>query len=222
MIVPPLVYRLLLYFVPMVLSLGVHEFAHAWSAHLLGDDTARERGRMTLNPIVHLDTFGTLVLPALSILATGVAFYGWAKPTPINPARFRRSVSVRLGIAVTAVAGPLSNVLLGLASGLALGLLRRLEAAPGSVASLLVAFMSVNAGLAVFNLLPIPPLDGSRVLFGILPPRAAARFASVGALAPLLILAIVALPAANAWVFLPAERLLLLFRSLATVAGGIQ
>ena len=217
----PLVARLLLYFVPMVLSLGVHEFAHAWSAHLLGDDTAKERGRMTLNPLVHIDTFGTLILPGLSILATGVAFYGWAKPTPINPARFRRTVSVRLGITLTAIAGPVSNIVLGLVSGLALGVLERVGTVSRPTASLLIASMSVNAGLAVFNLLPIPPLDGSRVLFGLLPPRAAARFASLGALAPIFLIAIIALPAANAWVFLPAERLLGLFQSLAAATGGI-
>ncbi len=207
--------KLLFYFVPMVLSLACHEWAHAFSAHLLGDETAREQGRMTLNPIPHIDLFGTIVLPALSIVATGVAFYGWAKPTPINPARFRRTVRLPVGLAVTAAAGPLANVALGLLAGVAFGLGRRAGVLSPAAETLLAAMMSVNAGLAVFNLLPIPPLDGSRILAAVLPYRTWVRYARLGALAPMLIIAVIAIPAASAVVFEPASMLLRVFERLA-------
>ena len=107
-----------LVFIPILLSLTVHEWAHAWSAWRLGDDTAKLLGRMTLNPLDHIDPVGTLLLPLIGIP------FGWAKPVPINPLRFRRTVSLRLGILIVAAAGPISNLLLAAAAWLVLSLSR--------------------------------------------------------------------------------------------------
>jgi Zn-dependent protease len=160
----------ILIFVPLLLSLTVHEFAHAYSAFLLGDDTAARDGRLTLNPIVHMDPIGTLLLPLL-----GVPF-GWAKPVPVNPARFRRDVTMRTGMIITAAAGPLSNLLLAILSGVALGLLLRFgvihwSVVGAGVAPLLMIAIEMNLALCLFNFLPIPPLDGSRVVDGLIPYR---------------------------------------------------
>lgn len=156
--------------IPMILSLSVHEFAHALAATRLGDGTAKAAGRLTLNPIAHVDVVGTLILPALSVILGGVAFLGWAKPVPCRPDRFRRGVPPRLGLAMVAVAGPLSNLALAVLSAGALALLARAGSPilngqqPTPIAALLIATFTLNVGLAVFNLLPFPPLDGHRLL----------------------------------------------------------
>src|SRR5262252_9131058 len=105
--------------VPLLLSLTVHEWAHAYSAHRLGDDTAERQGRLTLNPIPHIDLVGTLLLPLL-----GVPF-GWAKPVPVNPARFKRTVNMRTGMLITAAAGPFSNLVLAILAAVILGIIHR-------------------------------------------------------------------------------------------------
>jgi Zn-dependent protease len=146
--------------VPMILSLSVHEWAHAASAYKLGDDTAARQGRLTLNPLSHIDLFGTLLLPLL-----GVPF-GWAKPVPVNPANFKRSVSMRTGMALTAAAGPASNFALAVLCALGLGLWLRsnpMAAAGGTVTMMLFFSLKLNVSLGLFNLLPVPPLDGSRI-----------------------------------------------------------
>jgi len=145
----------------LVMSLTVHEFFHAYSAWRLGDDTAAREGRLTLNPIPHIDLFGTIILPLLN------APIGWAKPVPVNPARFNRKFSMGMGDIIVSAAGPLSNVALGLLAVILWGLLLRFApelVEPGTPAqALLQRLLLVNAGLAVFNLLPIPPLDGGHV-----------------------------------------------------------
>jgi Zn-dependent protease len=184
-----LVERVLLYLIPLVLSLTVHEFAHAWSAWRLGDDTASRMGRMTLNPISHIDPIGTLLLPIL-----GVPF-GWAKPVPVNPARFRRDVNMRAGMALTAAAGPLSNVLLAVVAAVAFGLLARfaphtLETGLGT-GELLSALLRINVALALFNLIPVPPLDGSRIMDWFLPVRLQPAWERVAGFAPFLLLGVI-------------------------------
>jgi Zn-dependent protease len=149
----------------LLLSLSVHECAHAWSAYRLGDDTAARQGRMTLNPIVHADLFGTLLAPLL-----GVPF-GWAKPVPINPVRFRRDVSMRAGVMLTAAAGPVSNLVLAVACAVGYGLLLRFGVLGRGVDILLMRGISVNVMLFLFNFFPVPPLDGSRVAEGLVPYR---------------------------------------------------
>jgi Zn-dependent protease len=155
--------------VPLWLSLSVHEWAHALAAKRLGDDTAERLGRLTLNPLAHADPIGTLLLPLLGVPI------GWAKPVPVNPSRFHRGVSLRGGLALTAAAGPTANLALTLASVVLL--LTAAAAAPGWVApgsaprATLETLAVLNLALALFNALPVPPLDGSRVLEAWLPLR---------------------------------------------------
>ena len=185
----PQIAERLLNFIVLVLSLTVHEFFHAWTAWRLGDDTAARMGRLTLNPIPHVDLVGTILLPLMN------APIGWAKPVPVNPANFRRSIRMSTGDILVSVAGPLSNLGLALLSGIVLGALFRFL--PGAVANgaaggaLLQRLIQVNVGLALFNLLPLPPLDGSHVVASLIPSRwrdAWDQFARIG---PILLLALV-------------------------------
>jgi Zn-dependent protease len=156
--------RLVLMLVPMILSLTVHEYAHAWSATKLGDPTARGAGRLTLDPRAHIDLWGTILIPAMSVLMGGMAFIGWAKPTPFRPDRFKKGVDRRFGAAVVAAAGPLSNILLAVLAAAGLSALHHAHIHTEAVAMLLGSMFFLNIGLAIFNLLPIPPLDGHRLL----------------------------------------------------------
>ncbi len=163
--------------IPMILSLTVHEYAHARSAFALGDRTAAARGRMTLNPLSHLDPFGTILLPLLAILGGG-PFFGWARPVPINPVLFSRRIRMRTGVLLTAAAGPASNLVLAFAIALAFTGLRIAGLTLSDpVLTLLVFTFKINVVLAVFNLIPVPPLDGSRVLAGLLPDSLARQYA---------------------------------------------
>lgn len=189
---PKSLFESLIMLIPLVLSLSVHEWAHAWSAYKLGDDTAQRLGRMTLNPISHIDPIGTILLPLL-----GVPF-GWAKPVPVNPARFGRKVSMRAGMMITASAGPVSNivlavgctVVLGLAIRFAEGLLRSQPA----LGLLLQHGIGLNLVLAIFNLLPIPPLDGSRVADGLMPQKLRPMWESFARQGPILLLMVIFVP----------------------------
>jgi len=185
--------RLVMVMVPMLLSLTVHEYAHARSAFALGDDTAARMGRMTLNPGAHIDVFGTIILPVLAVVSNSSFFFGWAKPVPVNPAGFSRRISMKRGMLLTSAAGPLSNLIFafGLAilfkilvmSGVATidfsstlsGISPDGQAVPVAYRLLGMTFF-INVILAIFNMLPVPPLDGSGVLAGLLPDAAAARF----------------------------------------------
>ena len=181
----------LLFFVPTVLSLTVHEWAHAASANALGDDTAEREGRMTLNPLAHLDPIGTVLVPAIQILTTGGVLFAWAKPVPVNPARFRRTISMSMGSVIVSAAGPVSNLLLALGAAIGLGLGgARVDSTPGAAAFLGAMFL-INIGLAVFNLLPVPPLDGSKVLHGLLPSRAAMAYERIFPYAPFLLMGVI-------------------------------
>lgn len=148
--------RTFLLLAPCVLmSLALHELAHAWVAWRLGDPTAREEGRITLNPIKHLDPLGTLMF-AITALAAGLPF-GWAKPVPVRPGYFRRP---KEGMAIVAAAGPATNFALAL---VALAVFRHVELA-GEAAEITRLAYLVNVILGIFNLIPVPPLDGSRIL----------------------------------------------------------
>jgi Zn-dependent protease len=177
------------YLILLVLSLTVHEFAHAWAAWRLGDDTAALAGRLTLNPIPHIDPLGTLILPLL-----GVPF-GWAKPVPVNPSRFRRDVNMSTGDILTSAAGPLSNLLLAVLAAVALGVLARF--APGVVHNGSGAFeflrglMFVNTALMIFNLLPIPPLDGGHVAANLVPYRWRGAWEQFARIAPFALIAVI-------------------------------
>jgi Zn-dependent protease len=178
--------------IPMILALTVHEFFHAWIALKLGDDTAMRQGRLTLNPMAHIDPIGTLLIPIVG-LTSGVPFFGWAKPVPITPIQFTRRIRMKTGVLLTSAAGPLSNLLFGFITAVILSIIAHavgigelvelLQANTGLTAALvrLVGMTTIiNVGLFVFNLLPIPPLDGSGVLAGLLPDKYQAAFENLG------------------------------------------
>ena len=167
-------------FIVLLFSLTVHEMAHAWAADRLGDPTARLLGRVSLNPLVHADPVGTFLFPLLSLIGGGRGLLiGWAKPVPVSVGRLSQP---RRDFMLVALAGPLSNLALAIVGAVGL---RLLTVAPGRVGDVAVAAplatlalraVYTNVGLALFNLVPIPPLDGGNVLSGLLPYRLAVQF----------------------------------------------
>ncbi|MBL4576811.1 MAG: site-2 protease family protein [Opitutaceae bacterium] len=159
---PTLLREGLIIYLILVTSLSIHEWAHAWTADKLGDDTPRSQGRVTLNPIAHMDLLGTVILPLTMVFlsSTGAGFFllGWGKPVMVNSRNFRKPVRDDL---LTTIAGPLSNIALCLITALIGGILLRFIP---EIAPLIQKFIFINALLAVFNLIPIPPLDGSHIL----------------------------------------------------------
>ena len=161
--------------IPVLFAITLHEAAHGWAALRLGDDTAQRAGRITLNPLKHVHPVGTVLLPG-AMIALGAPFvFGFAKPVPINPAKFR---NLRRGLILVAIAGPGMNILLACLSAL---LLHVADAFPPTLADWWRATFTlgivINLVLAIFNMLPVPPLDGGRVVHGLLPPRHAEHFA---------------------------------------------
>lgn len=173
--------RIALFFIfyPVFLfSLSFHEASHAWTANRLGDSTARQLGRMTLNPLAHIDWIGTVLFPLMMFLMPGLLLFGWAKPVPVDPYRLRGG---RKGNLKVALAGPLSNIILAiLFAGLFHLLVRVAHGSGGSgmqvVGQMLETGVYLNLMLAFFNLVPIPPLDGSGILEGILPVKYLAAY----------------------------------------------
>lgn len=151
----------------LLFSVVIHEVAHGYAALVLGDRTAEYEGRLTLNPVKHIDPVGTILFPLLTYILPGGFIFGWAKPVPYNPYNLRNR---RWGEAIVAVAGPASNIALALVFGLFI----RLYALPngminGAVGTLAVVIVLVNVTLAVFNMVPVPPLDGSKIISAFLP-----------------------------------------------------
>jgi Zn-dependent protease len=182
--------------IPMVLAIVFHEVAHGWTARALGDPTAAEQKRLSLNPLRHVDPFGTIILPGMLALVKAPVF-GWAKPVPVNFSRLRNP---RTGMMLVAAAGPGTNLVLGLVGAVLLGLLLRpygpqgeLGPVMGFIVANLTNFLLINVFLALFNLLPIPPFDGSHIVQGLLPERLGAyygRFQAVGLLVVLLLIVV--------------------------------
>jgi Zn-dependent protease len=149
----------------LIFSVVIHEFSHGWMANHLGDPTAKYAGRLTLNPIKHLDPLGSVIIPLFLLIAQSPILIGWAKPVPYNPYNLRDQ---KYGSALVGAAGPASNLI----AALFFGIILRIIAFQG-IAESLIPFLGlivlINVLLAVFNLLPIPPLDGSKILFAVLP-----------------------------------------------------
>jgi Zn-dependent protease len=164
----------------IIFSLGAHEAAHAWTADRCGDDTGRMQGRVTLNPLPHIDPFGTILLPAMLLYLTNGAFvFGSARPVPVNMPRLRNGWR---DMALVAAAGPVANIIVGIASALLLKIFisTGMFTLDQRIDELLLACLWANVFLAVFNLLPIPPLDGSRILTWLLPRNWRERYQSIG------------------------------------------
>ncbi len=184
--------------IPLIIAIVFHEVAHGWTARLLGDPTAAQMGRLTLNPIKHVDPFGTIILPGMLKLA-GLPVFGWAKPVPVIKGRLRNP---RRDMMIVAAAGPGSNLVMALIGAVLLGLAMRgfaegVEPSLGMsfLAANLFNFILLNIFLALFNLLPIPPFDGGHIVEGLLPAQAARKYAAMHSKALLImILLLVVLP----------------------------
>jgi len=180
---------------PLLFAIVLHEYAHGWVANKCGDPTARLQGRLTMNPLAHIDLFGTIIMPILCLMLPGSFLLGWAKPVPVDP---RNMAQPRRDMALVAAAGPGMNLALAVLSGLLLAVLLSIDpalstqdrsdnraesGAPSTTLFLLpVAVMAlysvlINVFLALFNLIPIPPLDGGRILVSLLPPQPALTLA---------------------------------------------
>ena len=163
----------------LIFSIIVHEVAHGYAAHWLGDPTARLQGRLTLNPLPHIDPIGSILLPGILMLSHAPIMIGWAKPVPFNPYNLRNQ---RWGEAIVAGAGPLTNISIAIIFALTIRFGGNITALSTDFIQLASLVVYINLLLALFNLIPIPPLDGSKVLKSVLPFRAAMSFSRLEAL----------------------------------------
>jgi Zn-dependent protease len=190
-----LVFQVGTWLIPLVVAIVLHEISHGWVANAFGDPTARDLGRLSPNPIRHVDPIGTVALP-LVLAVSGAPVFGWAKPVPVVAQRMRNP---RLHMILVALAGPGMNLLLAMLAGIALALVRP-EGPPSGPGELflllnLLNFIAINLFLAVFNLLPLPPFDGGHVVEGLLPRRLARPYSKLARFGfPLLIFLLLILP----------------------------
>jgi Zn-dependent protease len=170
-----LIQRIVVWLLPVVFAITVHEVAHGWMAKQFGDKTADQQGRLTLNPLKHIDPIGTIIVPGLLLITFTGFIFGWAKPVPVDARNFKNPKKAMM---MVALAGPLSNLLMAIAWALLvrIGVAIELEFISMPLIYSGVAGITINLVLALINLLPIPPLDGSRVLSGLLPDYWAWRY----------------------------------------------
>jgi len=170
-----LIQRIVVWVLPVVFAITVHEVAHGWVAKKYGDNTASQQGRLTLNPMKHIDILGTIIIPGLLLLSFTGFIFGWAKPVPVDPRNFKNP---KRDMAIVALAGPVSNLLMAIAWALItrLGVIIEAEVISLPLIYTGIAGISINLVLALINLIPIPPLDGSRIVTGILPHRLAWQY----------------------------------------------
>jgi len=175
----PLIYQIIIWAIPVLYAVTLHEVGHGWAAKQLGDTTAKDMGRLSLNPLKHIDPLGTIVVPLVTFFLSGFIF-GWAKPVPVNWNRLRNK---KRDIALVALAGPVANLVM-IVFWLIIAKLFITSADQGNTVALLITFMAmagiaINSLLMILNLFPLPPLDGSRVVFSLLPTSLAYRYAKI-------------------------------------------
>ncbi|TAN44662.1 MAG: site-2 protease family protein [Nitrospirae bacterium] len=200
--------------VPILIAIILHEVSHGYVAWRLGDPTAKMLGRLTLNPVSHIDPFGTVIMPImLLVFSNGQFMFGYAKPVPINPANFKNP---KRDMAISAAAGPVANLIVAAASIITLKYIlipsveffsaEALDKILKPVAMMLTASVTMNVILASFNLLPIPPLDGGRVIMGFLPYRQAAAYSKIEPYGMIIVLLLVA-TGFSSYLIMPLARL---------------
>jgi Zn-dependent protease len=191
------IYLATIWIIPVIIAVTFHEAAHGFVAHLLGDDTAWRLGRVSFNPLKHIDPVGTILLPGILLLMRSPFLFGYAKPVPVNFGALRNP---RRDMVLVAFAGPAMNIALAVVAALAFHAVGYLPLSGGQwVAANLENALLINVVLAVFNLFPLPPLDGGRILLGLLPPAAAAPFARLEPYGiPILIGVLIVLPVLGA------------------------
>lgn len=188
-----------LYVLPILFfSVIVHEIAHGWTALKCGDPTARDAGRLTLNPIPHIDLFGSIILPILFVVSGSSFFIAWAKPVPVNPNNF---YNYKRDDILVSFAGPLANLLMGFVCCIGIILLSRIvpDPAPDTVSyfffRMFISGVSLNVLLAIFNLIPVPPLDGSHIVASFLPENLGNQFRRIGFIGIFIVIFLLQLPA---------------------------
>ncbi len=220
---------LIIWFVVFLFSLSFHESAHAWTSEKFGDYTGRAQGRITLNPIPHINIIGTIALPLMSFMSGGISMFGWAKPVQTNPLLWRDKKKANI---MVSAAGPISNFILATIGFLALKIMLIAEivrprfaneggpfdivvpTAPDAgfltpLTTLLCIFLILNVSLGIFNLIPIPPLDGSHVLESLLPYEMAEAFAAIRPYGFILLLILIMTPVLD-WIFGPVFRFVIM------------